>query len=84
MKPMTISLLVALTMLYIAVIRKIFPNKSMFIEAISNFSLMDFSAVFRGRVFEENIMEAFIGLALVVTVFFIGISYAIVVVIGII
>ncbi len=81
MKPMTISLLVALTMLYIAVIRKIFPSKSELIEAISNFSLMDFLAVFRGRVFEENIMEAFIGLALVVTVFFVGIFYAIVVVI---
>jgi hypothetical protein len=39
---------------------------------------MEFVTVFSGRVFDENIKEALVGLVLVVTAFYLGIAYLIV------
>ncbi|MBN2899897.1 MAG: hypothetical protein JXO44_14100 [Clostridia bacterium] len=80
MHKLTIGLLIALTIFYIKVIRMIFPSKEKLFDALSHFSVLGFLSALRGRVFEDNVMEAFIGMALVATVVFIGFTYVIVVI----
>lgn len=77
MKAMAMALLVLTTILYILVIKKIFPTIEGFWDAIKHFSFIEFLSVLRGRVFDENIREAYIGLALVTTVAYVGIAYMI-------
>jgi hypothetical protein len=71
-------LLLTVTGIYLVILKKIFPSKHKFIEALKGFSIMEFVTVFSGRVFDENIKEALVGLVLVVTAFYLGIAYLIV------
>lgn len=75
----TVILLTVLALLYILVMKKLHSSKPEFSKTLRDFSIMEFFSVFRGRVFKENIMEAFIALALVITVFFIGVTHFVVV-----